>query len=248
MENVFFVLGILLILSACRRNCTSAAEKPISQTAAAIATKPQPHSETAVARVSAKDVTDAVQRVFGDTVVLESPQAPKFVIGDFNGDASLDLMVLVRPTREKLSEINNDLANWVIQNPLHAYLPPKGNRVVVMPARPKPEKVRAGEPLIAVIHGYGAEGWRNSLARQAYLLRKAAGHSMQVAEPSASLIRDFGTFPSPRRVVGEDLGSSHGVLYWTGAMYAWHSEPTDRETGASRQQITALSKFDSYHP
>jgi hypothetical protein len=249
LANAFLVLGILLMLSACQRNSTRTAERAIPQTAAASGMKSQPNAAAQLASVNATDVGAAVQRVFGDAVRIESARDPKFVIGDFNGDASPDLMVVVRPAQEKLPEINNDLANWAIQNPLHAYIPPKNKRVVAMPPRPKTEKVRAGESLIAVIHGFGPDGWRNSLARQAYLLREAVGHSMQVCEPSASLISDFGAFPSPRQVVGEDPGPSHGVLYWTGAMYAWHLErATETETGSRRQQITARSGFDSDHP
>lgn len=96
--------------------------------------------------------------------------------------------------------------------------------MLVPPTIPKAQKIHPGEKLLAVIHGFGLAGWRDSMARQAYLLRGAAGISTRVNEASALLIHDFGVFPSRRDVIAERLGETVGVVYWTGATYAWHTE------------------------
>jgi hypothetical protein len=152
--------------------------------------------------------------VFGGDVQVERRPSTHFVAGDFNGDDSQDLLVAVKPVKERLSDINSNVANWIIQDPRH-HVPPKNKRVVVPPPAAKPEKVRPGETLLAVIHGYGPTGWRDPMALQAYLLRGAAGTSLQVSQPSKKLIHDFGAFPSARDVVSEKLRGSTGVLYWT---------------------------------
>ena len=219
---------VLLLISglvACGPASTRVSERPIPS--AALSAPVVASAKPVLAPLdppTAHDVQAAVHRVFADDVVLLDREAPRFSTGDFNGDGSQDLMVAVKPSPRKLAEINNQLANWTIQNPLTAYVPPRHQKVVTMPPVPKPEQVRAGETLLAVIHGYGNAGWRDPLARQAYLLRAAAGSSPTVQQPSPSLLHDFGVFPSPRQVLAEDLGGRRGVLYWTGAGYAWHTE------------------------
>lgn len=170
-----------------------------------------------------QEVRDAVQRVFAEDVRLVGGHGG-FVAGDFNGDDAQDLAVEVVPSQAKLAELNDCLANWIIQDPRHAYVPPKARSVVVPPTIPKPQKIQAGERLLVVIHGYGPRGWRDPMARQAYLLRGAAGTSMRVTEPSDLLMHDFGALPSRRDVIAEKLGQAAGVIYWTGATYAWHAE------------------------
>jgi len=95
---------------------------------------------------------------------------------------------------------------------------------VTLPPSPKPEKVRAGETLLVVVHGYGPKGWRDPLAGQTYVLMQAAGKMLQVVKPSSELAKDFGEFPSERDVIAENLSGKYGVIYWTGAAYAWHVE------------------------
>jgi hypothetical protein len=47
---------------------------------------------------------------------------------------------------------------------------------------------------------------------------------LQVVKPSSELAKDFGEFPSERDVIAENLSGKYGVIYWTGAAYAWHVE------------------------
>jgi hypothetical protein len=225
LRSKLWLFVVIVALFACGPGSNRVSEKPISSAALpAMAGSSAMPSTPPLGPPTAKDVQDAVHRVFSDDVLLLDHENPRFVIGDFNGDSSLDLIVPVKVSPAKLAEINNELANWTIDNPRTTYIAPQHQKVVTLPPVPKPEQARAGETLLAIIHGYGSAGWRNSMARQAYLLREAAGSSPRVEQPSQSLLHDFGLFPSPRQVLAEDLGGKHGVLYWTGATYAWHSE------------------------
>jgi hypothetical protein len=222
---VCFPVALLLCMLP---GCSSSAgvrERPIPLSQSnATAHEPAPSKPAQNAPPTDPEVRTAIQRLFGDDVQPESNPGVRFAAGDFNGDASQDLLVAVKPVKEKLPELNSDLANWTIQNPQHTHIPQNRQGVAAEPPPQQPQKVRAGEALLAVIHGYGPAGWRDPMARQAYLLRQAAGTEFRVSQPSKKLIHDFGAFPSARDVLAENLEGSTGVLYWTGAAYAWHKE------------------------
>jgi hypothetical protein len=217
---------LLFTLLGCGPSASGVRERPIAvaDSASEADVSPQRPGASQIAPPTDREVRDTIQRLFGDDVVVDRRPGARFVAGDFNGDASQDLVIAVKPVNEKLSDINNDVANWIIQDPRRTYVAPKNKGVIVPPPMPKPEKVRPGETLLAVIHGYGVAGWRDPMARQAYLLRESAGTGLRISQPSQKLIRDFGVFPSSRDVLAENLRGSLGVLYWTGAAYAWHPE------------------------
>src|SRR5262249_21228237 len=100
------------------------------------------------------------------------------ITGDFNGDSSQDLAVVVRPAAGKLDRINSELANWIIRDP-HSVKPPSSRHMSIRLSSGR-VKVAQGDLLLAVIHGYGAAGWRNPSARQSYLLRNVVGQDMQL--------------------------------------------------------------------
>jgi len=221
-------LGISIGTTACvlLSGCNSgnrAVEQPITVEAATV----KAVETTAMKPISPptrKETEERVARIFhGDVSIVGGRQA-MVLIGDFNGDSSMDLAVAVRPNPAKLREVNSALANWTVQDPHHSYVAPKDKSVVVVPPIGKPAEVKAGEPLLVVIHGCGADGWRDPLATQTYLLTKAIGSGAKVAKPSQALAKDFGPFPSPRDVISETYAGKHGVIYWTGAAYAWHAE------------------------
>jgi hypothetical protein len=216
------ILG-LLPLAGCARNAQRVSEQPI-----AVQVASAPNSGEATMSLAPPptpgEVQATVARVLGSDVFVIGGDKPVALMGDFNGDTYPDLAVAVKPASDKLDDINAELANWLVENPRHSYVAPRNKSTVTLPPSPKPEKVRAGETLLIVVHGYGPKGWRDPLAGQTYVLTQAAGKMLQVAKPSSELAKDFGEFPSERDVIAENLSGKRGVIYWTGAAYAWHVE------------------------
>ena len=221
------VVSVATVVSLLLDGCSSGASRSIEQPITVQASTARPSEVPIVSPIApqtVKETQDTVARLFQGDVTLVAGQNPIVLIGDFNGDSSPDLAVAVKPTPARLSEVNAALANWTVQNPHHSYVAPRDKSVVVLPPAPKPEAVKAGEVLLLVIHGYGAAGWRDPLATQTYLLKEAIGSRAEVAKPSQALAKDFGPFPSPRDVISETFAGKRGVIYWTGAAYAWHEE------------------------
>lgn len=220
------VLHYIAVSAVLAWSCTTrqpTAEKPVAQsTASQLASKAvaTPHPRATVPEVEA-----ALNRVFGDAVVSDRRQH-WFATGDFNGDGSDDLAVLVRPSSsQKLAVINDPLANWTLQDATNAFFPPSHARVVVLPPKPKPQRVTADEILIAVIHGFGKEGWRDRQARQAYLVRHAGTAPMR-AVPAPGHV-DGAPASLMRSDVILEKGGRTGFLFWTGSQYAWRPVQTN---------------------
>jgi hypothetical protein len=145
------------------------------------------------------------------------------MVGDFNGDGSEDLAIVARPKDARLPEINSEFANWIIQDAEQAMIPNGNQRVVRLEsAKPVLTKIAAGEQVLAIIHGYGAAGWRNADARQAYLVKHAAG-LLEGTEPSVSekAIRAM-HLPVEGDIIKTTRSNRRGFIFWTGGMYAWH--------------------------
>jgi len=64
------------------------------------------------------EVRTAIERSFHDAVTIEASGRKGFFTGDFNGDGSQDIAVLVTPVEGKLAEINSAVANWTIADPV----------------------------------------------------------------------------------------------------------------------------------
>jgi len=80
-------------------------------------------------------------------------------------------------------------------------------------------RIEEGERLLAIVHGFGPTGFRNPEARQAYLLKNAAGSKLRVVreeetgEPPANETRR-------RDLLSGEVDGVERILYWTGARYA----------------------------
>ena len=165
------------------------------------------------------EVRNAVSRVFGKVASAEFSRKPAFVVGDFNGDGLEDLAVWIKPNDGQTGEINNELANWILEDPKDV-APRKTN----LPAPPKAIRAEKDEVLLAVIHGAGREGWRNSEAKQTYLL-KNEGATTMTSQSLRNLQggNDKQELPPLRGdAINETLNGKPGIIYWTGAKYAWH--------------------------
>lgn len=165
-------------------------------------------------------------RVYGDAVTVDTRRAPSYLVGDFNGDGSEDIAVVVKPARDKLGEINNEFANWIVEDPRAVGLPDPHKNVQKLPQPSAPVKVKDNDLLLVIIHGYKKEGWRNPEARQTYCLYDAVGGSM-TSDPVKDLLGSQGNKNEATRggdVIKETLAGEQGFIYWTGAKYAWHKK------------------------
>ncbi|PYS61427.1 MAG: hypothetical protein DMF76_11030 [Acidobacteria bacterium] len=169
------------------------------------------------------EVRDAMARVFNKAVALDEHQVPGFFVGDFNGDGSEDLAVATRPSENSIPEINNELANWTLEDPRSVPIP--GTKAAEQGLPPKPVRAEKSDSLLAIIHGIGKQGWRNHEARQTFLLRNGAGSNM-VVQSLKNLRSGAGNAHLPPLrgdAISQTLGGRSGILFWTGAKYAWYS-------------------------
>jgi hypothetical protein len=177
---------------------------------------------------TAAEVQAAVARVYKDAVVIDKSRGPYFFSGDLNGDGSQDLVVVVRPGAGMLAQLNSEIANWVIEDPQKVFVPDLHRGINVIPRKPPPERVGTGDTLLAVIHGYGKEGWRDPRAMQTYLLKNVAGGGLELWPKKQVVPAGKGdkSFPAVRGdVLRGTFGQDRGFVYWSGGDYALYKEP-----------------------
>jgi hypothetical protein len=162
------------------------------------------------------EIKEAVERVFQKAAIVDTSRNPYFLVGDFNGDASQDLSVIVKPAEGKLSEMNQEYPSWMLKDPFNPNLPPQ--------LRKEPLRVEEKDLLLAVIHGYGPNGWRNPEATQTYLLKNAVGSGIDTHTTNSTLTTNKGK-KTPKLygdTITQVLDGTPGYLYYTGASYAWY--------------------------
>lgn len=193
-----------------------------TQTSTANANAAESPSPATAATPQASEVNDKIAKVFQGTVRIDQAQSPSAFTGDFNGDGSEDLAVVVRANADKLSDVNSEFANWILVEPQKVALPdPKVATQKLPPPAPRPA-VSADEQLIAVVHGYQQQGWRNPAAQQTYLLKNAGGRELRAEDRQSALAEFRDVFPHLHSdILREDLNGSDGFICWTGAKYAW---------------------------
>jgi hypothetical protein len=163
------------------------------------------------------EVQKAVNRVFKDAASIDTGRRANFIAGDFNGDLSQDLAVVVKPVPGKLAEMNGEFPTWILQDPWEP------DRLGKPPLRVEPNEV-----LLAVIHGYGLNGWRDPEATQTYLLKNSAGAGLKT-HPWKEFVTANRSKKLPRLqgdLIGEVLRDKPGYLYYTGPDYSWYDPKT----------------------
>jgi hypothetical protein len=193
--------------------------------------QPLPPAEPAPASFGVKlpppteaELEGGLRRAFGKTV--RPVKAERCLVGDFNADGAEDVAMPVRPAEGHLLELNDHLANWTVQDALEDPASRKDSS-------PKAERARAavatGDVLLAVVHGFGPQGWRDDRARQCYLVRHATGAPLE-ARPRTELLHYVGRVPNEAQFTGDvilcTVGRRPGFVYWTGARYAWLPLPS----------------------
>jgi hypothetical protein len=184
-----------------------------------------------------EEVQQAVKRIFKDAVVIDASRTPNFLVGDFNGDLSQDLAVILRPAEGKLSELNQEFPNWIAREPLKEVLLPK-SKVLVHPAGAKPTpnpaagqtvRFEQSDVVLAIIHGQGPKGWHDPEATQTHLLRDVVGTNMktmrfQRAVKAYNRIKPFPIIYGD--LIQQTLIGHSGFLHFTGGIYGWYDPKT----------------------
>jgi hypothetical protein len=212
--KIALTLLALSLLNACSKTERLVSEAPPPPITAQA---DQPKQMTKQAPPQTNEVQEAVRRVFKEAVLIDTSHKPTFIVGDFNGDRSQDLAVVLKPASDKLPQLNEEFPNWILRD-LSGPDQPTGPRL----------RVAANDKLLAIIHGYDARGWRDHQATQTYLLKNAAGSSMK-----AHLAKDVVAANQGRKLpelrgdlVGEELQGKSGYLYYAGATYSWYDPKT----------------------
>ncbi|HJQ23553.1 MAG TPA: hypothetical protein VKA60_06520 [Blastocatellia bacterium] len=222
-------MALVVLLAACAKPPQTETPPTATETPAVVALPPAPPPAPTRATLpppTAAEVRNAVARVYQDMVRVNTEGAPTFAVGDFNGDQVQDLAVVVEPVKEKLDELNSEVAPWRIRDPLTASLPPP-----VMSVRrndPPPRVViTAGDKLLlAIIHGYGPQGWRDPEARQTLLLKNVVGDRLTV-QPLRSALPTKGA-PLRGDVIKTNVTSAAGFLYYIHSSYEWYNPRATR--------------------
>jgi hypothetical protein len=171
------------------------------------------------------EIQEAVARVYQNTVTIDTSRAEPFIVGDFNGDGSQDLAVIVRPTKEALSKLNSEYANWIVEDPRKVLSADLSKAEQRLPKAPVPFRVEQDDLLLLILHGYQQAGWHHQYARQTFLLKNAVGENIraQSFRVIAKAAEDNSSLPKlPGDVISENLAGHPGFIYWANAKYVWH--------------------------
>jgi len=205
----------LLFITICLATACSSTKQPV------VEQPPNPSKPVAesvpvkmpiVATPKLPEVEEAVKRVFKDAAVVHPDYKSKVLAGDFNGDLSEDLAVVLKPVPGKLAELNEEFPRWLLRDPSATRNPAA------------PLKVEKDEALLAVIHGYGANDWRDPEATQTFLLKNAVGADMRVQNGKEFVKNNSGRkLPRPQGdLIGENLKGTEGYIYYSAATYSWY--------------------------
>ncbi len=222
--QVLVLVGLAALLGACAKPGSTMPEAPAAIAQPILPAAEPPRIDVALKPPAPKpaEVQSAIRRIYKDVVMVDANQ---FMVGDFNGDGSQDVAVVVKPVMGKLEEINSQVANWILEDPQKIHLPDPTKRVQPLPPAPPPVHVELSDTLIAILHGYGQNGWRAPEAIQTYLLKNAAGKNMtqQQAKTFINTVKLTKDFPRLRGdIIQETLDGKPGFLYYSGAKYVWY--------------------------
>ena len=124
--------------------------------------------------------------------------------------------MILKPAPGKIAQMNEEIPAWILKDPF----------VTNQPATPL--HIGENEPLLAVVHGYGPNGWRDPKATQTFLLKNAVGSSPKAEEKNQFITANRGKkLPRLRGdLIGEVLRGRSGYLYYADATYSWYDPKT----------------------
>ena len=124
MNKNYLILVCLacLLASACQN---SKVESPSTNTPTlAHSASPQP-SQRPGGQPTEAELRDVIRRNYEDAVTIDNSQSTPFLVGDFNGDGSEDIAIVVKAGKGKLSELNSEYVNWILEDPHQVNAPDK---------------------------------------------------------------------------------------------------------------------------
>jgi len=209
------------------------AEQPVApQASEAVSQPPQPKEMPEPPPAKLEEVQEAVKRVFKDSVVIDPGHKPTFLVGDFNGDQSQDLAVILKPAEGKLSQLNQEFPNWIAREPLKEVLLSKSKALAhpvatpaSNPAAGQTVRFEQSDVLLAIIHGYGPKGWLDPEATQTHLLRDVVGTNPRTLRFKDAVKAYKGTKPFPTihgDLIQQTLIGQSGFLHFAGGIYGWY--------------------------
>jgi hypothetical protein len=222
------VVAITLLSACVRPPDTEAPKATESQSIQPLPPDPPPApSPATLPAPTPTDVQATITRIFKDAVRVNPEAAPAFVVGDFNGDGSQDIAIRVEPVKDALDELNSDVAAWRIRDPLSADSPPM-MAVKREDAPARPTVTTSDAMLLAVIHGYGPQGWRDPQARQTILLKNTVGTGLKAQARRDALAASKNAPPLRGDVIRMTVANAAGFLYYSNSSYAWYDPRTYR--------------------
>lgn len=226
------VLGSIALCACAKSPAQPLIEEPVPQDSEALKPIPQPTEIPELPPPNLEQVQEAVRRVFKDAVVIDASRNPNFLVGDFNGDKSQDLAIVLKPASGKLSELNQEFPNWIAREPLEALLArskplarPAAVRRIPNAAAGQTVRFEQTDVLLAIIHGYGPKGWHDPEATQTHLMRDVVGTNMrtQPLKDAAKAYRGIKPFPAIYGdLIQETLVGQSGFLHYAGSIYSWY--------------------------
>ena len=238
--NVCFFCFLVALASSALCGCTKPPE-PLREAPPGEALPPAPPAVSpskpapAIPPPTLAEARAAIARVYKDVVSVDESRKPSFMDGDFNGDGAQDLAVVVTPAKDKLAEINSEVAGWLIRDALEV------NAAASLVKLNPHEKTRAtitarDETLLAVIHGSGPAGWRDPAAQQTYLVKNAVGSNFRVQTKKSLRAANQGKMLPPLLgdVLNQMLAGNAGFIYYTGSSYGWYDPRSEQVAVAKR--------------
>lgn len=206
--------------SALLCGCASPAKPKVESPPPSPSRQAEPQQMAALPAPNLDQIQQAVKRVFKDNALVDNTYKPNFIAGDFNGDLSQDIAVILKPAPGKVAEMNEEFPAWILRDPFAPNEPGK-----------QPLRVAENDVLLAIIHGYGANGWRDSEATQTYLLKNAVGSNLEARPGKEFVAANSGKKLPPVHgdLIGEVLHGKAGYLYYAGATYSWYDPRTFKE-------------------
>lgn len=213
--TLFVASGIILILSACSGGKRQPATTEKAPAPPSVEVKQQQMAKLPPPEM--QQVQAAVNRVFKGSAAIDESHSPSFVAGDFNGDLSQDIAVIVKPSPGKVGDLNEPYPAWLLRD---VFQPPDPTKTSL--------RVEDNDVMLAIIHGFGDTGWRDEQATQTYLLKNAVGPSMSVHEGKSFVTSNpKKNLPSIQGdLIAEVLRGTSGYLYYSGPTYSWYDPKT----------------------